>query len=106
MLMSTIPNDDDQNPQNPPDEGASKEERRVPEDFGRHFLRETNVRQVALWIVILIGGVFLVGVICILVAANGKTPVAADSIERIVLPTITGLIGVLGGLYLGQSARS
>jgi hypothetical protein len=53
----------------------------------------------------LIGIVFVTGIGSILFAESSKTPAGTDPIERVLLPTITGLIGVLGGLYASTNSR-
>ena len=54
-------------------------------------------------VLILLGVVFIAGVAGIVVADIEKVP--TDPIERVLTPAITGLIGVLGGIFATGASR-
>jgi hypothetical protein len=51
----------------------------------------------ALWTLGLLATVFLVGMVALVIAGTYSHQ-QTEAIERVLLPTITGLIGVLGGM--------
>jgi TctA family transporter len=58
-------------------------------------------RQIGLGVLVLLGLCFVAGVTGIVVADIEK--VSTDPIERVLTPVLTGLIGVLGGLFASTS---
>jgi hypothetical protein len=63
-------------------------------------------RAVAMGVLILLGVMVLAGVAGIVVAAVEKAPNdTTGAIERVLMPAITGLIGVLGGLFATSTSR-
>ena len=66
-------------------------------DLHARLASDKTRRAVAIGVLVLLGVAFVAGVAGIVVA--GVEKVSTDPIERVLTPTITGLIGVLGGLF-------
>ncbi len=73
-------------------------------DLHARLVSDSTRRTVAVGVLYLLGVCFVAGVVGIVIADVDKVP--TDPIERILTPVLTGLIGVLGGLFASSTSRS
>jgi hypothetical protein len=72
-------------------------------ELDAHLVSDKSRLTIGVGVLTLVGVLGVCGIVGIVVAEIYKAP--TDVIERILLPTITGLIGVLGGLFVNGKSR-
>jgi hypothetical protein len=72
-------------------------------ELDARLISDKSRRVIGVGVLTLLGLVVVCGLASIVVAEIYKAP--TDVIERILMPTVTGLIGVLGGLYATGNSR-
>jgi hypothetical protein len=68
-----------------------------------HLVSDRSRRVIGIGVLALLGVIVVAGIGGIVIAEINKAP--TDVIERILLQTVTGVIGVLGGLFATGSSR-
>lgn len=73
-------------------------------ELDAHLVSDKSRRTIGMGILVLIGIAFVAGTSGMVIDGIYKAP--TDPIERVLMPTVTGLIGVLGGLFVsGGNSR-
>jgi hypothetical protein len=71
-------------------------------ELDAHLVSDKSRRTIGVGILVLIGLIVVSGIFGVVTVEIYKAP--TDPIERILLPTVTGLIGIFSGLYVNGNS--